>query len=254
MPGADVARHDDRALDVRGIDSEVGLQRLGEALHRELGGAVGGLRQVRADLRPEAVDAGGVDDVALVGLLQHRQEGARAVIDAEPADVEGALPLLAAVGKHAGAAADPGVVEQEMDPVHLVLLLDFVAEALHLGFVGHIDDVRCDTQALRQALLLAEPLGLGHACCRDVAQGHAATFGHELAHQFATHARAAAGDHSQPSCQILHLLPPVTTYRYEAGACEHGPAGAPRQAGRSPPTCANRPGRSPRRPRNRSRC
>src|SRR6202008_2395856 len=38
---------------------------------------------------PESIDAAGIDDVAGVGLLQHRQEGARAEIDAAPADVEG---------------------------------------------------------------------------------------------------------------------------------------------------------------------
>ena len=75
---------------------EVGDQRLGEALHRELGGAVGGVRHAGAERRPEAVDAAGVDDVAVVGLQQHRQEGAGAVVDAAPADVEGPLPLLAA--------------------------------------------------------------------------------------------------------------------------------------------------------------
>ena len=36
-PGADVAGHHDRAFDVRRVQPEVGLQRLGEALHRELG-------------------------------------------------------------------------------------------------------------------------------------------------------------------------------------------------------------------------
>src|SRR6185437_3640413 len=93
-PGADMARHDDRALDVRRVQPEVGLQGFGEALHRELGGAVGGLRDVDADLRPETVDAAGIDDVTLVRLLQHRQEGAGAEIDAAPADVEGPLPLV----------------------------------------------------------------------------------------------------------------------------------------------------------------
>ena len=42
--GADVAGHHDRDLDVRRVDPEVLDERLGEALHRELGRAVGGVR------------------------------------------------------------------------------------------------------------------------------------------------------------------------------------------------------------------
>ena len=45
---------------------------------------------------PKAVDAAGVDDVALLGVLQHRQKRAGAVVDAAPADVESALPFVAA--------------------------------------------------------------------------------------------------------------------------------------------------------------
>ena len=73
------------------------MQRLGEALHRELGRAVGGVREPGPERGPEAVDAAGVDDVALVRRDQHRQERARAVVDAAPADPEGALPLRATV-------------------------------------------------------------------------------------------------------------------------------------------------------------
>src|ERR1700736_2478065 len=54
----------------------------------------------------EAVDAAGVDNVALLGLQQQRQESTGAVIDAAPADVEGPLPFLAAVDDQAAAAAD----------------------------------------------------------------------------------------------------------------------------------------------------
>ena len=50
----------------------------------------------RPDGGPKAVDAAGVDDVALLGVLQHRQKRAGAVVDAAPADVESALPFVAA--------------------------------------------------------------------------------------------------------------------------------------------------------------
>ena len=70
--------------------------------------------------------------MALVGLHQHRQEGADAEIDPAPADVEGPFPLLPRVGEHAAAAADAGIVEQQMDPVGRLLLGELVTKALEL--------------------------------------------------------------------------------------------------------------------------
>src|SRR5215470_13768228 len=93
-------------LNVRRVDLQIGDQRLGEPLDREFRGRIGGMRNAWPDRGPKAVDAAGVDDVALLGLLQHRQKHAGAVIDATPADVERALPFVAAVGNHATAAAD----------------------------------------------------------------------------------------------------------------------------------------------------
>jgi hypothetical protein len=96
---------------MRRVDAQIGDQRLGEAFDGEFCRAVGGVRDARPDRGPEAVDAARVDDMAFLGLLQHRQKRTRAVVDAAPADVKGALPFLAAVRKHAAAAADPGIVE-----------------------------------------------------------------------------------------------------------------------------------------------
>ena len=87
-------------------------QRLGESLHREFGGAVGRVRHAQSDRGPEPVDAGSIDDVALIGLYKQRQKGADAEINPAPADVECPFPLLARVGEQAAAAADAGVVEQ----------------------------------------------------------------------------------------------------------------------------------------------
>ena len=92
-----MAGHDDRAFDVRRVDPQIGDQRLGEPLDREFRGRIGGMRDAWPDRGPKAVDAAGVDDVALLGVLQHRQKRAGAVIDAAPADVERALPFVAAV-------------------------------------------------------------------------------------------------------------------------------------------------------------
>src|SRR5947208_14823796 len=88
-----MAGHHHRAFDMRRIEPEIVDQRLGESLDREFGGTVAGMRCAGADRGPEAVDATGIDDVALVGLYQHRQEGADAEINAAPADVERPFPL-----------------------------------------------------------------------------------------------------------------------------------------------------------------
>ena len=81
----------------------------------------------------KAVDAAGVDDVALLGDLQHWQKRAGAVIDTAPANVERALPFVAAIGNHAAAAADTGVVEEQVDFVGLVAVGTLVAKLS--GFV-----------------------------------------------------------------------------------------------------------------------
>jgi len=96
---------------VRRVDAQIGDQRFGKAFHREFRRAIGGVRNAWPEGRPKTVDAAGVDDMALLGLLQHRQEGAGAVIDAAPAHVERPFPLVAAACDHAAAAADAGVVE-----------------------------------------------------------------------------------------------------------------------------------------------
>src|ERR1700751_3486092 len=106
-----MARHDDRTLDVWCVDPKIRDQRLGEAFHRELCRGIRGVRDARPNRRPETVDAACIDDVALLRLLQHRQEGPGAVVDPAPADIERLLPLLAAMGEHAAAATDTGIVE-----------------------------------------------------------------------------------------------------------------------------------------------
>src|SRR5262249_61596602 len=100
------------------------------------------MRDAWPDRRPKTVDAAGIDDVALLGVLQHWQKRAGAVVDTAPADVERALPFVAAIGNHAPATADTGVVEQQVDPVDLVTVGNLVAEPLDLRPVGDIGDMR----------------------------------------------------------------------------------------------------------------
>src|SRR5271163_3635388 len=100
------------------------------------------MRNMRSDRSPETIDAAGIDDVALLRLQHHRQEGAGAVVDAAPAHVEGSFPLLAAMGEHAAAAADTGIIEEEMDLVGAVALGGLVAKSLDLRRVGHVGEMR----------------------------------------------------------------------------------------------------------------
>ena len=130
------------------IDPQISDQRLAEPLDREFRGRIGGMRDAWPDRGPKAVDATDVDDVALVGVLQHRQKRAGAVIDAAPADVERALPFVAVIGNHAAAAADTGVVEQQVDLVGLVAVGNLGAKPLDLRPVGDIGDVRRNAQPL----------------------------------------------------------------------------------------------------------
>jgi hypothetical protein len=142
--------------------------------------------------------------VALLGLHQQRQKSARTVVDATPADVECPLPFLAAVDDEAAAAADTGIIEQQMDPVGGVTVGDLGAEALHLREVGHVGNMRRDAQALRQPRRLAEPNGFPHPLGSKIAHRNIARFRHQLADQLAAHAAAAAGYNRDPARELLH--------------------------------------------------
>src|SRR5580704_13499148 len=61
-----------------------------------------------------------------------------------------------------------------------------------------------DAQPLRQLFDLTQLLGLGHSIRRDIAHRDVAALGHQLARQFAAHARAAPGDDRDLSGKILH--------------------------------------------------
>ena len=190
---------------MRRVVGEIRHQRLGEALHGELGGGVGGVGALRAQRGPEAVHAAGVHQVGLAAGGQHRHEGAGAVVHAEPADVEGALPLLAVAVHEAGAAADAGVVEQQIDVVRIVGALHGVAELLHGVLVRHVAVVGGDDAALRR-LLLAQALGFRQVVVQHVAGGHVAALRHQLPAQRPAHARAAARYHGQLAAEILHCF------------------------------------------------
>jgi len=118
------------------------------------------------------------------------------------------LPFVAAVGNHAAAAADTGVVEQQVDLVGLVTVGNLVAKPLDPRPVGDIDDVRRDPQPLRQSRRLAQPLGFRQAGRRDVAHRDIAGFRYQLADELAAHAAAAAGDYRGPPSEFGHVYLP----------------------------------------------
>ena len=189
---------------MRRVIAQVGHERLGEALHREFRRAVGGLRDAGHQRRPEAVGARRVDDMPFARALQHREEGAARIIDAEPADLEHAVPFGPVVEHEAAAAADAGIVEEKVDVIALVIACDLRGEACDLILLADVGDVAGDPHALRHAVRFAQRDRFGHAVGEQVAHGDAGALGNELAHQLAAHAGATAGDHRQLSAEILH--------------------------------------------------
>ena len=63
---ADMTRHDDRDIDMGGIDSEIGNERLAETFHCELRRCVSRVRCGRANAGPEPINARSVDDMRLI--------------------------------------------------------------------------------------------------------------------------------------------------------------------------------------------
>ena len=91
-----------------------------------------------------------------------------------------------------------------MDLVGRLLLDQLIAKTLQMSLDRDIGDMRGDAQPLRQLFRLAHTPGIGHRFHRDIAHRDVAAFGHELAREFAAHARAASGDHGKLSGKILH--------------------------------------------------
>src|SRR6516165_2312654 len=200
---ADMARHDDRAFDVRRIQREVRDQRLSKPLDREFCGAIGRVRTVRPERGPEAIDTAGVDDVSLIRVLEQRQKRARAVVNAVPADAKGLFPFAAVAVDKAATATDSGVVEQKMDVLGVEIAPHGVSESQHLFFDRHVGRRRRHPRPLAR-LRQAKPLGFSHALRRHIAHRDIATHGHELQRQLTPHPRAAPGDDRDLSFKTLH--------------------------------------------------
>ena len=158
-----------------------------------------------AERRPEPVDAAGVDDVRPRPGQQQRQERPGAEVDAAPAHGEDLVPLLAGVDDEAAAAADPGVVEQQVEVIGGVGLLDVARNAISCS-----SSATSATNAGHDRPSGASPRTgrrLGHVRRRHVADRDVAALGGELPGQLPTHPRAATRDHRQLPREPFHRSP-----------------------------------------------
>ena len=202
-PRADVSGHHDRRVHVRRIDAQVGEQRFGEALHRELRRAVRRVRRAGPERRPETIHAARVDDVRRVRGDEHWQERAAPEVHAVPAHRERRVPLRAIFGDEAAATADASIVEQQVDVVGVMLVRHVVAEAQPLRLVRHVGDERRHERAGR-CTLDRDGLRLFERVFRHVTRGDVATLCRELAHQLPPHPRAAARHDGAPAHEVAH--------------------------------------------------
>jgi hypothetical protein len=76
---------------------------------------------------------------------------------------------------------------------------------VHLHRVGHVGDLPGDAQALRQSRGLAKTPRFRHRRRRDVAHRDIAGLRDQLADEFPSHSRAAAGDDRDPAREILYV-------------------------------------------------
>jgi hypothetical protein len=183
-------------------------------LHRELGRAVGGVRHARAQRRPEAVHAAGVDQHAVAAGDQQRQEGPGAVVDTPPVHRERALPVLPAVVDEAAAAADAGVAEDQVDVIAGMLGQQLVAEPQHLRLLGNVAGMAADPDGGRGAHP-RQGRGLRHGIRVQVAGRDRASLCRQLADELTAHAGAAAGHHRELARERIHrpappLLQPIS--------------------------------------------
>ena len=140
--------------------------------------------------------------MALVGGDEQRQEGSGAVVDAAPTHGEAPVPRFTGVGEEAAAAAQAGVVEQEVDVVGLVLLDDLVAEREDRLLRRDVAEVGGDPRVRRR--FLGHRPGLVELVGREVARGDVASGRDQLQHQLAPHAARATRDDRQFSVEVLH--------------------------------------------------
>ena len=200
-----MAGHDDRAGHIRRIQAQVGDEGFGEALDRKLGSRIGGMRHAGAKTGPEAIDAADVHQMAARAGHQHRQEGARPEIHAEPDHIESPLPLAAITGHKTATAADAGVIEEQIDVLCLMLDHHLLAKGDQIGLFANVGHTGGDPRAGRRTGQ-AQLAGLRHRVGRQVADRDMHALCAELSGQRASNTGAAAGDDCDLIGFDVHVL------------------------------------------------
>lgn len=109
--------------------------------------------------------------------------------------------MLAAVGQKAAAAANSGIVEQQVDVIGRLLLRHLVAKPQHLIFQRHVAQIVVIRKPLRQLLGLAQPLPVS------------AMFSAETSHMATLQPSATS---CRTSSRPMPVPPPVTTAIFPA--------------------------------------
>ena len=195
--------------------------RLGEADHRELGGAVGAETRVSAF----SSDRGDVDDHPAAGLAQHGKGRARGQKDSLDVHTEQAVPVALLVGGQGSGLEQPGVVHQHVGaPEGLGRRADQVLAGRRVGDIhldrGRLASVLPDGFGRRLQLLLGgQPVGPASrlACGQgaEVPQDHSGALpGKALGDPPPDAARASRhDDRPAPNFHLCLLHPTARVYR-----------------------------------------
>jgi hypothetical protein len=169
-------------------------ERLGEAADGELRGVVCGL--VRE--RDESGDARDVDEVAIAGSDQVRQERFAAVQDPPEVDAHQPLPVLPAGVEKVRDHVDAGVIDDEVDLPEVGG--DFMSVGLHRVALRDVERV-----AVRfDAELLARGRGLLSVGGVDVGDGELGAAAGELERERPADPRPGARDDGDLLVEVLH--------------------------------------------------
>ena len=179
---------------------QLGPQALGVPHDGELGGGIGG----EALHRRDAVHGRDVHHVATRAAIAHgRAERAAAVDHPHEIDAEHPFPILRSRLQRAGRQGHPGVVDEDVERVDL--LVHRRGEAIHRLSVGHVDpnSDHLGTDTPERLLHLGQPVLV------DVADGKVRARLRRDAGDRLTDAAGRTGDPDPPSGEILclHVAP-----------------------------------------------
>jgi hypothetical protein len=195
--GLDATRVDDGHADLVAGDEQLLAQRLAEAADGVLAGVVEALTRHR----DEAEERGDVDDVAVAGRDQVRQELLGAVHDTPEVDADDPVHVLVVEVDDVTGERDARVVDDHVDPSELLG---------HRGGVrrerGPVGDVELVCAHGLGARGLGEGPGLGETGLVDVGQREVRAAAGEVQREGAADAGAGTGDDDDLVIQGLHAV------------------------------------------------